>query len=262
MGINAFLVEAKTPEQGEVITVTLTGKDLQALKNVSAGKKVPVGVEALNRIIVDKAGSLVDEAGRLALEKRLNAACDHCQMGVIDRDDKNDLAGIKASLEMSSYTFLDFSEFSTNVHRRQINDVAICNNIGKGSLITGHMRNGTKFYTQAPDYQNLANMLTTSNVETVDERDFVIGFNNIVGDKAIPLLLKRTLKQLESDEGVTKAKFTQAVKDIQHETNRLPAAATTQNKENGLPADKIEEPEGGHLRRFLTSFSPSKVPHH
>ncbi len=71
----------------------------------------------------------------------------------------------QGGLDHSGYSRMGFSDFLGKVDQGQVSDVIIRNMPTKGSVIVGHLSDGTAFYTQAPDYPNLVDKLTAKNVK-------------------------------------------------------------------------------------------------
>jgi cell division protease FtsH len=71
----------------------------------------------------------------------------------------------QGGMEHGGYNRMAFSDFLEKVENNQINDVIIRNGASKGSLITGHASDGAAFMTQAPDYPNLVEKLSSKNVK-------------------------------------------------------------------------------------------------
>ena len=66
--------------------------------------------------------------------------------------------------DRTSYSRMAFSEFLSKVDEGQIADATIRSSLTKGSVVTGHLNDGTAFVTQTPDYPNLVDRLTAKNV--------------------------------------------------------------------------------------------------
>ncbi len=71
----------------------------------------------------------------------------------------------QGGMEKSGYSRMSFSDFLGKVEQSQISDVTIRESETKGSTITGHLSDGTAFYTQAPDYPNLVDKLSDRGVK-------------------------------------------------------------------------------------------------
>ncbi len=67
---------------------------------------------------------------------------------------------------------LAFSDFLSKVDQGQIADVNMRSGIGRGTAISGHLSDGSPFFTQAPDYPGLVDKLNARNVKitaSIDE---------------------------------------------------------------------------------------------
>ncbi len=60
---------------------------------------------------------------------------------------------------------LSFSDFLEQIDKGQVSDVVIKNIPPRGAIITGHLSNGTEFFTQSPDYPNLVDRLSGKGVK-------------------------------------------------------------------------------------------------
>ena len=65
----------------------------------------------------------------------------------------------------TGYDRVNFTDFLDKVDKGLVSDATIKNVAPRGSIITGHLSSGTEFMTQAPDYPNLVDRLTTKNVK-------------------------------------------------------------------------------------------------
>ncbi len=70
----------------------------------------------------------------------------------------------QGSMEQSGHSRLAFSDVLAKVDAGDVSDVVIRSG-EKGSTITGHLSDGTAFYTQAPDYPGLVDRLTEKGVK-------------------------------------------------------------------------------------------------
>ncbi len=70
----------------------------------------------------------------------------------------------QGGVEQRGYSHLPFSDMMEKVDGGQVGDVVIRNTPTKGTLITGHLSDGTSFFTQAPDYPGLVDRLSSKNV--------------------------------------------------------------------------------------------------
>lgn len=59
---------------------------------------------------------------------------------------------------------LPFSDFLNKVDQGQVADVTIRSGVSRGSILSGHLTDGTAFFTQSPDYPNLVDKLASRNV--------------------------------------------------------------------------------------------------
>ena len=71
----------------------------------------------------------------------------------------------QGGMETSGYSRLPFSDFLNKVEQDQVGDVTIRNTQAKGASITGHLTDGTAFFTQSPDYPGLVDKLTAKGVK-------------------------------------------------------------------------------------------------
>jgi len=72
----------------------------------------------------------------------------------------------QGGLEHSGYNRVAFSDFLEKAQQGQVGDVTIHSNpAGKGSVVTGHLNDGTTFYTQVPEYPELVDKLAAKGVK-------------------------------------------------------------------------------------------------
>jgi cell division protease FtsH len=71
----------------------------------------------------------------------------------------------QGGIEQGGHQRMAFSDFLTRVEQGQVGDVVIRNSQAKGAAITGHLSDGTAFFTQAPDYPGLIDRLNNKGVK-------------------------------------------------------------------------------------------------
>ncbi|MDE3015766.1 MAG: ATP-dependent zinc metalloprotease FtsH [Pseudomonadota bacterium] len=71
----------------------------------------------------------------------------------------------QGGVDRSGMSRLPFSSLLDKIDQNQVTDVVIHSDQGKGSVVTGHLSDGTAFVTQAPEYPGMIDRLTAKNVK-------------------------------------------------------------------------------------------------